>query len=142
MGSHALAQKLKSTDAQLAQVHAEKAQLDSMVGTLHVEVAQLVTQRDSALTEVPQLQGTVRQQSGAVAELQEQVRTLQGQNHELHRRNVALDAQVKELFSALDEAKKHGAHHERNAGALFMEKKQMKRQLETSLRRRATQIIG
>merc|ERR1712151_273672 len=106
---------------QLAEVQAERTQLDSMVGTLHVEVAQLVTQRDTALTEVPQLQGTVRQQSSAVADLQEQVRNLQGQNHELHRQNVGLDAQVKELFAALNESKKHAAQHERNAGALFAE---------------------
>lgn len=128
--SHALTQKMKSMEAQLGQVHHEKSQLDSMVGTLHVEVAQLVTQRDSVLTEVPQLQGTVRQQSTAVADLQEQVRNLQSQNHELHRRNVNLDAQVKEIFSALDEAKKASAHHERNASTLHMEKVQLKRQTE------------
>jgi len=128
--SHGLTQKMKSMEGQLSQLHHEKTQLDSMVGTLHVEVAQLVTQRDTALTEVPQLQGTVRQQSSAVADLQEQVRTLQGQNHELHRRNVGLDTQVKELFTALDEAKKQAAHHERNVNGLLMEKNQLKRQVE------------
>merc|ERR1712010_312536 len=60
----------------------------------------------------------------------EQVRTLQGQNHELHRRNVGLDAQVKELFSALDEVKKQSAQHERNCSAFAMEKTQLKRQVD------------
>jgi len=128
--SHALTQKVKSLEAQLGQIHHEKTALDSMVGTLHVEVAQLVTQRDTALTEVPQLQGTVRQQSTAVVDLQEQVRALQGQNHELHRRNVGLDAQVKELFGGLDEAKKIGAHHEHNVKALAMERSTLKRNVD------------
>jgi len=128
--SHAISQKLKSTEAQLAQTLHEKTQLDSMVGTLHVEVAQLVTQRDTALTEVPQLQGTCRQQSSAVAELQEQVRCIQGQNHELHRRNVGLDGQLKEIFAALDEAKKQVAKDERDIGSLLEQKTQMSRHLE------------
>jgi len=131
--THGLTQKGKSQEAQLAQLHSEKTQLDAMVGTLHVEVAQLVTQRDSALTEVPQLHGTVRQQSSAVAELQEQVRNLQSQNHELHRKNVGLDGQLKEIFSAFDEAKKQNAHHERVIGTLTTERGQLKRQLEELL---------
>merc|ERR1711924_500057 len=53
-----------------------------------------------------------------------------GQNHELHRRNVGLDAQVKELFSALDEVKKQSAQHERNCSAFAMEKTQLKRQVD------------
>jgi len=133
--SHALAQKLQTSEMENARLRQESAELDSMVGTLHVEVAQLMTQRDTALTEVPHLQGSLRQQASTAADLQDQVRHLQGANHELQRQNANLEAEVKSLHLSLEELRGEASRHERSATALFAERTQLRHALEDSTNR-------